>query len=67
MRCGMMQVLWRVAVPDYFSDAPHRAPLCGVKELSHHFSGQRLGCRTTDVGGPRQDRPSGVEADRSGV
>jgi len=25
------------------------------------------GCRTTDVGGPRQDRPSGAEADRSGV
>ena len=35
--------------------------------VSHHLSGQRLGCRTTDVGGPRQDRPSGAEADRSGV
>ena len=38
-----------------------------VKLPAHHLRGQRLSCRTTDVGGLRQDRPSGAEADRSGV
>jgi len=50
-------ILWRAGpLPDHLS-----GPKWGTKY------GERLGCRTTDVGGPRQDHPSGAEADRSGV
>ena len=50
-------LLWRKApLPDHLSGRPTSgAPLCGVSASLQHLS-RHLGCRTTNVGGPRQDR-----------
>jgi len=55
---GRMLFLWRAGpLPDHLSGSPTSgAPLCGL-----------TGSPTTSSDAPRQERPSGAEADRSGV